>query len=56
MFIFCLYLFLILLLKRETREVDESLTAHLIEDAYGAQPHMLEIVAKTGQLGYLCLY
>ncbi|XP_021943452.1 V-type proton ATPase 116 kDa subunit a1 isoform X2 [Folsomia candida] len=39
--------------ERETREVDESLTAHLIEDAYGAQPHMLEIVAKTGQLGFV---
>jgi hypothetical protein len=49
---FILLLLFIYFLKRETREVDESLTANLIDEAVYDAPHILEMAAKSGQLGY----
>lgn len=46
------YYLIFLFLKRETREVDESLTANLIEEAVYDSPRVLELAARAGQLGY----
>lgn len=53
MFTTCLAVYFIFNIKRETREVDESLTANLIEEAVYDAHHMMEIATKSGQLGYL---